>query len=210
MKHTENTDPVVLVIDDSPNNLAVIARHLEDNGFEVMIARDGEDGVIKAARGLPDLILLDIMMPGMDGFETCKRLKSTSDTKEIPVLFMTALDSVEDKLRGFEEGGVDYIVKPFNEHEAVARVKTHLKIRKLQRDLEEKNRRLQQAMNKIKKLEGIIPICSFCKKIRDEEGSWKQLEGYFQEHSEATFSHGLCQECAKKHYPELDLSPGKS
>jgi DNA-binding response OmpR family regulator len=206
MKNTENPAPIILVIDDSPNNLSVIARHLEDHNFEVMIARDGEDGVIKAARGFPDLILLDIMMPGMDGFETCIRLKSTPDTNEIPVLFMTALDGIEDKLKGFEAGGVDYIVKPFNEREAIARIKTHLKIRKLQRDLEEKNRRLKQAMNEIKKLEGIIPICSFCKKIRDDKGYWKQLEAYFQEHSEARFSHSLCQECAKEHYPDLDLS----
>jgi len=203
MKQKESRTSVILVIDDTPNNLSVINQYLEDNGFEVMIARDGEDGIIKAARGLPDLILLDIMMPGMDGFNTCIRLKKDAQTKDIPVLFMTALDGVEDKLKGFEAGGVDYIVKPFNEREAIARIKTHLKIRKLQQDLEEKNRQLQQAMTEIKKLEGIIPICSICKKIRDDKGYWSQLEAYFEEHSEAKFSHSLCQECAKKHYPDF-------
>ena len=203
MKQKENRAPLILVIDDNPSNLSVINQYLEDNGFEVMIARDGDDGVVKAARGLPDLILLDVMMPGMDGFETCRQLKGESLTRDIPVLFMTALDSVEDKLKGFDAGGVDYIVKPFNEREAIARINTHLKIRKLQQDLEEKNRRLEKAMNEIKKLEGIIPICSICKKIRDDKGYWSQLEAYFEEHSEAKFSHSLCQECAKKYYPDF-------
>ena len=205
MNKPEERAPVILVIDDSPTNLAVITEHLEERAFEVMIARDGEDGIAKASHGQPDLILLDVMMPGIDGFETCSRLKSDPRTKEIPVLFMTAMDSVEDKLKGFEAGGVDYIVKPINELETIARINAHLKIRNLQKDLEEKNRRLQQAMDEVKKLQGIIPICSICKKIRDDKGYWKQIEAYIQEHSEAEFSHSICEECARKYYAHLDI-----
>ncbi len=205
MSEAEGGSPVILVIDDNPTNLGLITRHLEDGSFEVMIARDGEDGIAKASHGRPDLILLDVMMPGIDGFETCRRLKSDSQTREIPVLFMTAMDGVEDKLKGFEAGGVDYIVKPINEYETIARINIHLKIRRLQKDLEEKNRRLQQALDEVKQLQGILPICSNCKKIRDDNGNWHQIETYIRKHSEAQFSHGLCRECAKELYPDLDI-----
>ncbi len=206
----------VLVIDDNPGNLAVISEYLEDSGYEVMIARDGEDGAAKARRGAPDLILLDVMMPGPDGFETCARLKKDALTREIPVLFMTALNRVEDKLRGFQAGGVDYITKPFDAQEALARIRAHLTIRSLQKDLEIQNRRLtetnaelKKAMEEIKTLRGIIPICSSCKKIRDDAGCWSQIETYIRRHSEAEFSHGVCPECAMKLYPEFELFKGR-
>jgi DNA-binding response OmpR family regulator len=205
MNEPPNRPPVILVIDDNPTNLGLITRHLEERSFEVMIARDGEDGIAKASHGLPDLILLDVMMPGIDGFETCSKLKSDPKTEDIPVLFMTAMDNIEDKLKGFEAGGVDYIVKPINEHETIARIDIHLKLRKLQKDLEDKNRRLQQALDEVKKLQGILPICAKCKKIRDDKGDWHQIETYIRKHSEAQFSHGLCKECARELYPGLEL-----
>ncbi len=210
MNESDPPAPSILVIDDNPNNLAVICRYLEENRFDVMIARDGEDGIVKARKGTPDLILLDVMMPGPDGFETCLRLKEDDRTRQIPVLFMTALDGLRDKLQGFQAGGVDYITKPFDEQEALARIRTHLMIRNLQkrlearnRSLEETNRRLSKAMAEIKTLRGIIPICAACKKIRDDNGYWSQIESYIRDHSEADFSHGICPACAEKMYPEL-------
>ncbi len=213
MKSTPSTHALILVIDDNLSNLSVITDHLDANGFDVMIARDGQDGIDKAQRGHPDLILLDVMMPGIDGFETCRRLKANAPTRSIPILFMTALDSIEDKLKGFDAGGQDYITKPFNEQEALARIHVHISLRRLQLEAQDRNQRLEKAnqnlkkaLEEIKTLHGILPICAACKKIRDDDGCWSQIEEYIQKHTDADFSHGICPECARKLYPEYDLS----
>jgi len=140
MNHKSNT---ILIVDDNKTNIGVLISTLKSHSFETITARSGAMGIRRAEFSGPDLILLDIMMPGMDGFETCRRLKADDRTKDIPVIFMTALTSVKDKLRGFEVGGVDYITKPFEEAEVLVRVRTHLAIRNLQKQLEEKNTRLQ-------------------------------------------------------------------
>ena len=133
MKDTQ----LVLVVDDTPANLNVVAEALGDAGFEIAIATDGERAIKQATVGQPDLILLDVMMPGIDGFETCRRLKASSLTCDIPVIFMTALADTTDKVKGFNLGAVDYIPKPFQEAELIARVTTHLKLRHLSQTLEQ-------------------------------------------------------------------------
>lgn len=132
-----NTPPQqsILLIDDNQTNLRVIMDCLKTGGFKVMTARNGEMGIKRAKFAPPDLILLDVMMPGIDGFETCRRLKADDATKDIPIIFMTALNDVENKLRGFDAGGVDYVTKPIEEVEVLARVKTHLSLRNTQRQL---------------------------------------------------------------------------
>ena len=131
-------EPLILIIDDEPANLAVIYKYLSDQGFQVMVAQTGKTGLELARQEQPDLILLDVMLPGIDGFEACRRLKADDRTREIPVLFMTVLTRVEDKIKGFEAGGLDYITKPFQESEVLARVATHLKLRELTVRLEQK------------------------------------------------------------------------
>jgi signal transduction histidine kinase len=126
----------ILIIDDNATNLGVITEYLEACGFEMLTARDGEDGIRKACRAKPDLILLDVLMPGIDGFETCRRLQAYPDTQEIPVIFLTALNNIEDKVKGFAVGGVDYITKPLQKEEVLARVETHLKLQAQQRQLQ--------------------------------------------------------------------------
>jgi len=128
---------LVLVVDDTPVNLEVVADALSDAGFEVAIATDGERAIKQVGMSQPDLILLDVMMPGIDGFETCRRLKASPATCDIPVIFMTALSDITDKERGFQLGAVDYITKPFQETELLARVTTHLKLRHLHQTLEQ-------------------------------------------------------------------------
>ncbi len=127
-----------------PNNLGVLLDCLTESGFEVLVAEDGESAIEQVKYALPDLILLDVLMPGIDGFETCRRLKSNRTNKDIPVIFMTALSNAEDKVKGFSVGGVDYITKPFQQQEVLARVTTHLSIRNLQHKLQKQNDRLQQ------------------------------------------------------------------
>ncbi len=126
----------ILIIDDNPVNLGVIADYLEEYDFEIMTARNGEKGLEKARMGQPGLILLDVMLPGIDGFETCRRLKADKLTREIPVIFMTVLTGVEDQLKGFDAGGVDYIPKPFQREIMLTRVKTHLKLQDQKKQLQ--------------------------------------------------------------------------
>ncbi|NEQ42079.1 MAG: response regulator [Leptolyngbya sp. SIOISBB] len=134
----------ILLVDDNPNNLAVLSDFLGDMGFEILVARDGESALQKVNYALPDLILLDIMMPGMDGFETCQELKSRPDTSKIPVIFMTALSESHNKVQGLSLGAVDYITKPFQQEEVLARVKLHLELHDLQRSLIDQNHQLKQ------------------------------------------------------------------
>jgi two-component system, NtrC family, sensor kinase len=128
---------LILVVDDTPANLEVVTEALGDAGFEVAIATDGERAIRQVAISQPDLILLDVMMPGIDGFETCRRLKADATTCDIPVIFMTALSDTTDKVKGFALGAVDYVTKPFQEAELLARVGTHLKLRHLTQTLEQ-------------------------------------------------------------------------
>ena len=137
-------NPTILIVDDTPANLAVLADHLEERGFQVVVAQDGEEGLERAQLVQPDLILLDVMMPGIDGFETCRRLKLAAGSKDIPVIFMTALAETSDKVTGFEAGGVDYVTKPFRIEEVLVRIKTHLALRMMQKQLSAQNLQLQQ------------------------------------------------------------------
>ena len=135
---------VILIVDDNPNNLAVLFDFLTESGFKVLVARTGESAIAKAEYSPPDLILLDVLMPGIDGFETCRRLKASNFTKDIPVIFMTALDETENKVKGFSLGAVDYVTKPIQNEEVLARAKAHLSIRKLNQKLQEQNVQMQQ------------------------------------------------------------------
>ena len=133
-----------MMVDDMPSNLKVLAQALNEHGIAVIVAQDGEEALTRARLARPDLILLDVMMPGMDGFETCRRLKACDELCDIPVIFMTALSEHSDKMRGFEAGGVDYVTKPFETGEVLARISTHLILRRTQQRLAEKNAALQK------------------------------------------------------------------
>jgi len=127
----------ILVVDDTPANIGVLLEALENATYEVLVAESGQSALAQLEHITPDLILLDVMMPGMDGFEACARLKARSSWRQIPVIFMTALDEPVQKVRAFEAGAVDYIVKPFFEQEVLARVKTHIELMRLRRNLED-------------------------------------------------------------------------
>jgi DNA-binding response OmpR family regulator len=212
-----HSSQTLLIVDDNLKNLKVLLDLLKDSGFTISVAKSGEEALERASRWTPDLILLDVMMPDLDGFETCRRLKTSKTTREIPVIFMTALADVESKLKGFEVGGVDYVTKPLEYQEVIARLNTHLIIRRLQQDLAEKNaelqaknEQLQQALNQVKTLSGLLPICANCKKIRDDQGYWQDVAVYIREHSEADFTHGICPDCMQKLYPDFYHLPDRS
>ncbi|MBF0099823.1 MAG: hybrid sensor histidine kinase/response regulator [Desulfobacterales bacterium] len=131
--------PIILCVDDNPFNLSVLFEFLNTSGFEILIAQDGHTALSRAKLVSPDLILLDIMMPEIDGFQTCEALKSYSETKHIPIIFMTAVTDTVSKIRGFELGAVDYITKPFQQGEVLARIHTHLTLVRQQQELYKKN-----------------------------------------------------------------------
>ncbi len=200
----------ILVVDDLPTNLRILTTTLNAAGYTTLIANNGERALYQIANHPPDLILLDVMMPGIDGFETCRQLKANPVTASIPVIFMTALVALDDKIKGFEVGAVDYITKPFQVKEVLARINTHLTIYRLQQQIEtqniqlqEKNSELESAMSQVKLLSGMLPICANCKKIRSDEGYWQEVTAYIQEHSDAEFTHGICPDCFPKLYPEI-------
>lgn len=134
----------ILAIDDSPTNLEVLHETLESAGYEVIVEMDGVSGIEQVKHNPPALILLDIMMPGIDGFETCRRLQADPLTKDIPIIFMTALSDTVDKVKGLSLGAVDYITKPFQKNEVLARIEAHLKLRRLQLELESQKQLLEK------------------------------------------------------------------
>ncbi len=152
------SDRIILLVDDNPTNLGVLFDSLNHSGFRLLVAQDGESALEQVGYARPDIILLDVMMPGLDGFATCRQLKANPDTKDIPVIFMTALADTVDKVKGFEAGAIDYVTKPIQPDEVLARVKTHLAMQSLQRQLQDQNDRLQAEIQERQKVEAALRI----------------------------------------------------
>jgi len=144
MSMDEQKDDCIMIVDDDVDNLNLFIDYLDKAGFRTMVSTDGASAIELADRAMPDLILLDVMMPGLDGFETCRLLKKNDNIRDIPVIFMTALSETVNKVKGFDAGGVDYITKPCDAEEVLVRIRTHLSIRKLQRQVLEKNLELRE------------------------------------------------------------------
>lgn len=186
----EATKGTVLVVDDVPKNLQLVSAILDEYDYDVHIASSGTKALEKLQSADVDLILLDVMMPDIDGYETCRMIKKQKELAHIPVIFLTAKSDVESLMCGFEAGGIDYVTKPFNKLELITRIKTHVEMKK--------------AKDQIETLEGLIPICASCKKIREEEELWENIESYIQKHSEASFTHTICPACSDKLYGEQE------
>ena len=187
----------ILVVDDDPNNIIILMAALKDE-YDVISALNGYEAIDRLTGHKPDLILLDMMMPDLSGLDVCSIIKSDAAFADIPVIFLTAVDSQEAELQGLEAGGIDYLTKPVNLALLKLRVRNHLALKEQRDLLKQKNEELEAALARVKQLEGIIPICGYCKKIRDDSQSWNQLETYISNHSEAIFSHGICPDCAEE------------
>lgn len=197
----------ILVVEDSSSMSQLLVEMLAAEGYKVRVANSGELALTSIMKHLPDLVLLDVQMPGIDGFKVCRWLKGDATLKSIPVIFISAASNVKDIVTGFHAGGVDYITKPFQVEEVLARVKTQLELKRQKELLEQRTVELEAALSKVRVLSGIIPICASCKKIRDDRGYWNQVEMYLRDHSDAMFSHGACPECVQNLYGCIDDLP---
>jgi len=205
----------ILIVDDSPDQCLLLHNILTNAGHgDIQTAGSAHaafaalhlDGNGPAAA--VDLILMDVLMPGMDGVTACRHIKQQQHLRDIPVIMVTAKTDLSNLQSAFSAGAMDYINKPVNGVELRARVASALTLKQemdcrkeREAELRRSNEDLQRALKEVKVLRGLIPICASCKKIRNDGGFWQQLEEYLGEHSEAEFSHGLCQPCIKKLYP---------
>ncbi len=199
-----DTIPHILIVDDIPRNLQVLALLLDKAGYRVSMAMEGGRALEMIKVEPPDLILLDVMMPGLDGLEVCRRLQADEAVRDIPVIFLTARAELEDLEEGFRLGAVDYVTKPFRGAELLARVAIHVRLRQALERERELRRSLEDTLAQVKTLSGLLPICARCKKIRDDNGYWNQIEAFISAHSDADFTHGICPECSSALYPEME------
>jgi PleD family two-component response regulator len=209
MTRTAEADARILIVDDCPDERRLHREILTKAGFsEPLMAADAREafrllGLDQASSGAEvDLILLDILMPGMDGLEVCRRIRAVERLRDIPIIMATVVSEVEALANALDEGATDYIAKPIRRLELLARIRAAVRLKRetdqrkaREQELARANECLQQAMRDIKTLRGLLPICAWCKRVRTEQGSWRQLEVYIQEHSEAQFAYGVCSEC---------------
>ena len=178
---------------------------LQKWGYTVTAAEDGNEAWERLQEpDHPRLVILDWIMPGMDGVTLCSRLRETSCPPY--VILLTSKGEKGDVVRGLAAGADDYVTKPFDSDELRARVAVGHRMLELREALERRVAELQEALLHIKALQGIVPICMHCHRIRTDPASWERIEHYIQEHSDARFSHGICPLCLKEHYPHLDVS----
>jgi two-component system response regulator VanR len=243
--------PLILVVEDSLTQAVFLRRILEKAGYDVMLAGDGQQALEQLELRVPALIISDVMMPVVDGYTLCQRVKSSEAFRNVPFMLLTALSEPQDIFKGLESGADFYSIKPYDGAKMLERVHAVLDVNCAQYrtnmlgtdvtyggqkytinagrsqildlllatfenivrkngELIDTNRKLTEALEANKTLRGLIPICGYCKKIRDDRGFWDQVECFVSKHSEAKFSHGICPQCFDKTMKELGIKDGKS
>ncbi|MBC8175915.1 MAG: response regulator [Deltaproteobacteria bacterium] len=235
----------ILIVEDSPSQAIQLKYLLEESGYKVSVQTNGADALSHLVEHTPDLVISDILMPVMDGYELCRKIKGDGDLRGIPVLLLTQLTEPEDIIKGLDSGADNFVTKPYDPELLFSQIEyilinrtmrttlhtemglevffagkkhfvnsdriqildllfsTYQNSLQQKHELERTNKELKEALDTINILHGILPICANCKKIRDDKGSWNQIEAYITEHSQAEFSHGICPECATKLYPQF-------
>ena len=185
----------VLIAEDDAVSRRVLQATLDRWGFEIVVTRDGDEArAVIEGDDVPKLAILDWMMPGVEGPELC-RLARRRGLDGMYVILLTAKHRKEDIVEGLRAGADDYITKPFNKDELHARLQVGVRMVELQTKLGEQVAELREALRTVKQLRGMLPICCYCKKIRDDSNYWKQVEEYLHERSDAEFTHGICPDC---------------
>jgi len=186
----------ILIADDDRVAATILRRAAERLGLDPVVAHDGEQAWhLLQEHPAVVIAILDWMMPGADGLELCRRIRQDAARSHMYVMLLTGRDGRADLVAAFDAGADDYLTKPFDGEELRARVQVGIRIVSLQERLAERVAELQAALSKVKQLSGLLPICSYCKRIRSDEDYWEQMESFVSEHSEAEFSHGICPTC---------------
>lgn len=189
----------ILIAEDEPVSRRLLETILSDWGYDVIAVCDGvEAWMILQSKDAPKLVILDWMMPGMDGIAVCRKARKIITPQPAYIILLTIRGQREDIVEGLQAGADDYITKPFDRGELHARLQVGLRILELQQTLTQRVKKLEEALSQIKQLYGLLPICSYCKKIRDDQNYWQQVEEYIAAHTEARFSHGVCPDCYEK------------
>jgi len=201
----------ILVAEDDLMSQIMLKAMVAKAGYEPVITGDGLSAYeILVEPDAPKLAVLDWMMPGMDGVEVCRKIRELKSDEPAYIILLTSRDNKKDIIRGLKSGANDYVVKPYDVEELQVRIGVGRKVVELQSLLAGRIAELQDALAQIKTLRGLLPICMYCKKIRDDKQYWQQVEGFISEHSEAQFSHSICPDCYKKYVlPELDKIKNK-
>jgi sigma-B regulation protein RsbU (phosphoserine phosphatase) len=186
----------VLIAEDDVVSRRILLTHLQNWGYEVVTTLDGDEAWRAISEpDAPNLAILDIMMPGVDGLEICRRVRQRSGAIAPYIILLTAKHGASEIVKGIEAGADDYLTKPYDRNELRARVQVGVRIVDLQTKLANRVKELEGALAHVKQLQGILPICSYCKKIRSDQDYWQTVESYIADHSEAEFSHGICPAC---------------
>ena len=199
----------ILIADDDAVSRRLLERTLEGWGYEVVVASDGT-GAWASLSGddPPQLAVLDWMMPGFHGPELCRRARALRGHAPVYVILLTSRGERSDVVEGLEAGADDYVVKPFDKAELRARLRVGARVLHLQLSLADRVRELEEALSKVKLLQGLLPICSYCKRVRDDGNYWQQVESYVTDCSEARFSHSICPTCYEREVrPQLEALP---
>lgn len=185
-----------LIAEDDPVSRRALEATLARWGYDVEVTSDGNEAWARLQElDTPHLLVLDWMMPGMSGPDVCRRARSLTTGDLFYIILLTAKGRVEDVVGGLDAGADDYVCKPYHNDELRARVRSGQRIIELRMALEERIQDLERALTEVRQLRGLLPICAYCKKIKEGEDYWRSVESYFQQHSDARFSHGICPEC---------------
>ena len=198
----------ILIAEDSFVSRRLLESALRRWGHEVIATSDGVEAW-QALQGdqLPPLAILDWMMPGLDGLDLCRRIRQTPGLASMYVLLLTAKEAQQDIVTGLEAGADEYLAKPFDPAELQARIGVGRRIVELQQNLTHRIHDLEEAMAQVRQLQGLLPICAYCKKIRDEDSYWQEVERYITRRTEVQFSHGICPACYDRHIvPQIEAA----
>lgn len=195
----------ILIVDDDPDILFATSRILKSEEYDVFAAGSGKECMVRAKKHFPDLILLDVVLPDVDGYKLCRRLKKDPDLKGVYIIMLSAMKtSSDDQAKGLNDGADGYIARPVSNSELKARVRSMVRILKAERERDRLIKELKKALEEIETLTGLLPICCHCKKVRDDKGYWNEIEKYLKKHSKAELTHGICPDCLDKLYPGPD------
>jgi DNA-binding response OmpR family regulator len=196
----------ILIAEDDPVSRRLLQAALIKWGYEVIVTTNGKEAW-KAMQqpGAPSLLVLDWLMPETDGVEVCRQARGNPALKSAYIILLTSRGSKEDIVQGLQAGADDYVTKPFDHGELRARVQVGSRVVQLQAALADRVKELEEAIANVKQLQGLLPICSYCKKIRDDGNYWHRVESYIAGHANVRFSHGICPDCSSKLKADLNI-----